>query len=171
MQAMSMVTEISKNSKIRLTDLDELGAKLIAAKVNQFISNVFALYIKTKNFHWHISGPHFRSYHLLLDEQATELLAIVDLAAERVRKINQVTIHSIGEISERQTITDNDVDGLNAKEMLLILMEDNRVLARELRELHALTDEYQDYATSNLLDDWIDAAEQRAWFLFESVQV
>lgn len=167
---MKAMRKIDKNLQITMSDLNEVGAQKIAMKLNQLIANVFALYIKTKNFHWHISGPHFRSYHLLLDEQSAELLAIVDLAAERVRKMNQLTLRSIGEITRRQTIADNDAVGLNAKEMLEILMEDNKLLARELRELHLLTDEYQDYATSNLLDDWIDSAEQRAWFLFESSQ-
>lgn len=168
MKATAKITEMEKISQASMTDLNVQGTQEISTSINQLLANVFALYIKTKNFHWHISGAHFHAYHLLLDEQASDILAIADLAAERVRKMNQLTIHSIGEISQLQTILDNDMANLHASEMLLILMEDNKMLARELRELHLITDQYQDYATSNLLDDWIDGAEQRAWFLFES---
>lgn len=142
---------------------------LITSGLNQLLANVFALYLKTKNFHWHVSGPHFREYHLLLDDQAAEILSIVDAAAERVRKIGRTTIHSIGEVAKLQTIQDNNDISVNAQKMLAILMEDNQRLGQELRALHAITDQYDDYATTNLLDDWIDQAEQRVWFLYETI--
>lgn len=155
-------------SKVTLTDLDTQGVEKISAGLNRVLANVFALYIKTKNFHWHVSGPHFQSYHLLLDEQATEILSIVDLAAERSRKLGKMSIRSLGEIAQLQTIEDNNDENISATDMLTILMNDNKSLAQELRALHEITDEYNDYATTNLLDDWINQAEQRAWFLYES---
>lgn len=170
MNASSKVKTIARKTDWAPTLIESEGVTQISMGLNQLLANVFALYLKTKNFHWHVSGPHFREYHLLLDDQATEILSIVDAAAERVRKIGRVTIHSIGEIAQLQTIQDNNESGVNAQKMLEILMEDNQRLGQELRALHAITDQYDDYATTNLLDDWIDQAEQRVWFLYETIQ-
>lgn len=170
MKTLATVTEMERKTSWAPTSIEAEGVAQITAGLNQLLANVFALYLKTKNFHWHVNGPHFREYHLLLDDQATEILAIVDAAAERVRKIGSTTIHSIGEISQLQTIQDNNDASVNAQKMLEILMEDNQRLGQELRALHAITDQYDDYATTNLLDDWIDQAEQRVWFLYETIQ-
>ena len=128
------------------------------------------LFRSTKNFHWHVSGPHFRDYHLLLDEQSEQLLATTDAIAERVRKIGGVTIHSIGEISRLQRIVDNDTLNVAAQHVLAELCEDNAQLAVRLRSAHSLCDEYGDVATESLIEVWIDEAERRAWFLFETIQ-
>lgn len=139
-------------------------------QLNALLADSFALYLKTKNFHWHVSGPHFRDYHLMLDEQATEILAATDLIAERVRKTGGTTLRSIGDVSRRQRIRDNDRDEVAAPEMLRELEEDNRQLADMLREAKDAVDEARDYPTSGLIDGWIDAAERRAWFLRESAR-
>ncbi|MGL4673253.1 MAG: Dps family protein [Wohlfahrtiimonas sp.] len=169
MKTSAKVKEMAKRTSWAPTSIEAEGVAQITTGLNQLLANVFALYLKTKNFHWHISGPHFREYHMLLDDQAAEILAIVDAAAERVRKIGSTTIHSIGEIAKLQTIQDNNDSVVNAQKMLEILMEDNQRLGQELRALHAITDQYDDYATTNLLDDWIDQAEQRVWFLYETI--
>lgn len=169
MKTSEQVTEMSKKTSWAHTSIEAEGVAQITTGLNQLLANVFALYLKTKNFHWHVSGPHFREYHLLLDDQAAEILTIVDSAAERVRKIGSTTIHSIGEIGKLQTIQDNNDTAVNAQKMLEILMQDNQRLGQELRALHAITDQYDDYATTNLLDDWIDQAEQRVWFLYETI--
>ena len=136
--------------------------------LNKVLADTFALYLKTKNFHWHVSGPHFRDYHLLFDEQATEILAVTDGLAERVRKIGGATLRSIGNISRLQRVQDDDRDFVPAGDMLRELMDDNKTLANVMREAHELADEHQDVATASLLEVWIDEAEKRVWFLFEA---
>lgn len=150
--------------------LGDNAGKAIAAALNAILADAFALYMKTKNFHWHVSGPHFREYHLLLDEQATQVLGMTDLVAERVRKLGQRTLTSIGAIAGAKRIADNDATGVPAAAMLTELIADNRVLAAALREAKELCDEHGDIATSALIDTWTDEAEQRAWFLTETVQ-
>jgi starvation-inducible DNA-binding protein len=132
------------------------------------LSDVFALYMKTKNFHWHMSGPHFRDYHLLMDEQADQLFAATDAAAERARKIGGTTLRSIGHISRQQRLLDNDADYVTPLDMLAELRDDNLQLAAYMRETHDLCDEHGDVASASLLETWIDEAEGRAWFLFEA---
>lgn len=139
-------------------------------QLNTLLADSFALYLKTKNFHWHVSGPHFRDYHLLLDEQATELLAATDLIAERVRKTGGTTLRSIGDIARRQRIVDNERADLTAGEMLDELREDNLAFADALRDAREAAEAARDYPTTGLIDGWIDAAERRAWFLGESVR-
>ena len=136
--------------------------------LNLVLADSFALYLKTKNFHWHVSGPHFRDYHLLLDEQADQIFATTDDIAERVRKTGNTTLRSIGDIARRQTIKDNDADFVSAADMLSELREDNLKLIAALREAKEIVDEAKDNATSGILDDWTDQAERRAWFLFEA---
>ena len=142
----------------------------ISAALNGLLADAFALYLKTKNFHWHVSGPHFRDYHLLLDEQSGQILAITDAIAERVRKLGGTTIRSIGHIGRLQRIQDNDADYLAPVAMLQELREDNRQLAASMRDAHQLCDDHGDVAGASLLETWIDDAEQRAWFLFEASQ-
>jgi starvation-inducible DNA-binding protein len=132
------------------------------------LADLFALYVKTKNFHWHVSGPHFRDYHLLLDEQSEQIFATTDDIAERVRKIGGVTLHSIGQIARLQRVADNDEDFVPARQMLAELCEDNVQLAIRLRSAHSLCDEYGDVATASLIENWIDEAERRIWFLYEA---
>ena len=131
---------------------------------------MFALYVKTKNFHWHVSGPHFRDYHLLLDEQAAQIFATTDDIAERVRKIGETTLRSIGQINRLQRVLDNDADFVTPLDMLAELRDDNKQLAANLRETHDLCDDHRDVATASLLETWIDEAERRTWFLFESTR-
>lgn len=134
------------------------------------LADLFALYIKTKNFHWHASGPHFRDYHRLLDEQSGQIFATTDDIAERVRKIGGVTLHSIGEIARLQRVADNDEDFVPARRMLAELCEDNAQLTLRLRSAHSLCDEYGDVATASLIENWIDEAEHRIWFLYEATR-
>ena len=136
--------------------------------MNAILADVFALYLKTKNFHWHMSGPHFRDYHLLLDEQADELYAMTDPIAERIRKVGGLTLRSIGHISRIQRIVDNDAEYVDPLEMLAELREDNLVLADRLREVHAMVYELRDIATASLIENWIGESERRTWFLFEA---
>ncbi len=150
------------------TDLSAKAIKDVSGAMNAVLADVFALYLKTKNFHWHMSGPHFRDYHLMLDEQAAQLLAMTDAAAERVRKIGGVTLRSIGQISRMQRITDNDADYVSPLDMLAELCEDNRTFAARLRETHDLCAEHRDVATASLIETWIDETERRTWFLFEA---
>jgi starvation-inducible DNA-binding protein len=150
------------------TDLDASAVRDITAALNGVLADAFALYVKTKNFHWHMSGPHFRDYHLLLDEQAAEVLAMTDPVAERVRKLGGITLHSIGEIGRSQRLLDNDADYVEAADMLAELREDNSTVAARLREVHGMCDEHDDVASASLLEVWIDEAERRAWFLFEA---
>lgn len=150
------------------TDLDAAATHDIAAAMNVILADVFALYLKTKNFHWHMSGPHFRDYHLLLDEQAAELLAITDPIAERVRKVGGPTIRSIGQISRTQRVLDNDADYVDPSDMLAELRDDNRALVTRLREAHNVCEGHRDVATTSLIEIWVDEAERRSWFLFEA---
>jgi starvation-inducible DNA-binding protein len=137
---------------------------------NAILADLFALYVKTKNFHWHLSGPHFREYHLLLDEQATQILETIDPVAERVRKLGGTTVRSIGHIARLQRTSDNDVGGLVAPDMLMDALDDNQKLIANLRSAHALCDEYNDIATASLIENWVDEAEGRVWFLAETVR-
>jgi starvation-inducible DNA-binding protein len=138
--------------------------------LNAVLADYFALYLKTKNFHWHVSGPHFRDFHLLLDEQAAEIIATTDLVAERVRKQGAVTLHSIGEVARLTRVEDNDKTDLDATAMLSELRDDNLALVKSLKEVKDLVDEAKDNATSGVVDTWTDEAERRAWFLAESVK-
>ncbi|MBX5156259.1 MULTISPECIES: DNA starvation/stationary phase protection protein [unclassified Rhizobium] len=142
----------------------------ISAALTALLADVFTLYMKTKNFHWHMSGPHFRDYHLLLDEQAEQIFAMTDDIAERARKIGGVTLRSIGQIARQQRITDNDADFVTAEDMLSELREDNGQLVSLLREVHGLCDEHNDVATASLIENWIDEGERRTWFLFETTR-
>ena len=150
------------------TDLKPKGTRDIAGGMNGILADVFALYIKTKNFHWHMSGPHFRDYHLLLDEQADQLYAMTDPIAERIRKVGGNTLRSIGQISRMQRISDNDADFVEPSDMLAELREDNKTLSARLREVHDVCDEHRDIATASLVENWIDETERRTWFLFEA---
>ena len=140
----------------------------IAAEVNALLADTFAIYMKTKNFHWHMSGPHFRDFHLLLDEQSDQIFATTDAIAERVRKLGRTTIRSIGHIKKLQRLLDNDADFVTPEDMLAELREDNIQLAAYMRATHELCSESGDVATTSLLENWIDEAERRVWFLFES---
>jgi starvation-inducible DNA-binding protein len=152
------------------TNLESDAVGDIAAALNVLLADIFGLYLKTKNFHWHMSGPHFRDYHLLLDEQATQIFATTDDIAERVRKIGGRTLHSIGQISRSQRILDNDADYVTPLDMLAELRDDNKRLTANMRETHDLCDEHRDVATASLLENWIDEAERRTWFLFEATR-
>jgi starvation-inducible DNA-binding protein len=152
------------------TDLTTAATKDIAAAMNEILADVFALYLKTKNFHWHMSGPHFRDYHLLLDEQAEQLFAMTDPIAERIRKIGGPTLKSIGHISRTQRVLDNDADYVEPLDMLAELADDNKTLAMRLREAHNVCDEHRDVATASLIEVWIDETERRTWFLFEATR-
>ena len=142
----------------------------ISAALTATLADLFALYVKTKNFHWHVSGPHFRDYHLLLDEQGDQIFSTTDAIAERVRKIGGTTLHSIGHIARLQHIADNDNEFVDAQDMLAELGEDNRQLAVNLRSVHSLCDEHGDVASASLIETWIDEAERRTWFLYESTR-
>jgi starvation-inducible DNA-binding protein len=152
------------------TDLGSNTTKDAAGALNALLADVFALYLKTKNFHWHVSGPNFRDYHLLLDEQADQIFAMTDDIAERVRKLGGTTIRSIGHIARLQRVLDNDADYVDPKDMLAELRDDNRDLIARLREAHDLCDEHRDVATASLIETWIDEAERRHWFLFETTR-
>jgi starvation-inducible DNA-binding protein len=164
-------SELRRRREAPLITPTDLGAKAsadIAGGMNGILADVFALYMKTKNFHWHMSGPHFRDYHLLLDEQADQLYAMTDPIAERIRKTGGSTLRSIGHIARIQRIKDNDADYVDPLDMLAELREDNQSLAARLREVHDLVDEVGDIATASLIETWIDETERRTWFLFES---
>jgi starvation-inducible DNA-binding protein len=150
------------------SDLGSDVASTIAGCMNLILADVFALYIKTKNFHWHMSGRHFRDYHLLLDEQGDQLFAMTDVIAERIRKTGGSTLRSIGHIARTQRITDNDAEYVDPRDMLAELREDNVALAGRLREAHDLVDDIRDIATASLIENWIDETERRTWFLFEA---
>ena len=152
------------------TDLDDKAVAEISKALNGILADAFALYLKTKNFHWHVSGPHFRDYHLMLDDQATQILATTDVIAERVRKTGNTTLRSIGDIARRQTIRDNDAEFVAAGDMLNELRDDNLALVAKLRQAKDIVDAAKDNATSGILDDWTDQAEERAWFLFETAR-
>ena len=150
------------------TDLSSAATREIAGAMNAILADVFALYLKTKNFHWHMSGPHFRDYHLLLDEQAEQIFEMTDPIAERIRKIGGTTITSIGHIAKLQRIEDNDTAYVEPADMLAELCEDNKSMAMRLREAHDVCDEHRDLATASLIEVWIDETERRTWFLFEA---
>ena len=148
--------------------ISDNSAKAISDALNGLLADSFALYLKTKNFHWHVSGPHFREYHLLFDEQATQIFATTDLIAERVRKVGGATLRSIGDIAKRQRIKDNNAENVSASAMIEELRQDNLKLIESLREAKQLVDDAKDNATSGIIDTWTDEAEQRAWFLLET---
>ena len=152
------------------TDLKPNAARDLAGALNILLADMFGLYVKTKNFHWHISGPHFRDYHLMLDEQGEQIFATTDAIAERVRKIGGTTLRSIGHIGRLQRIEDNDADFVTPRDMLAELRDDNKQLVARMRETHDLCDEHGDVATASLLEVWIDEAERRTWFLFEATR-
>ena len=169
-----MSTHTSEGSKAAKTSVpdgfDAEQVKNISSVLNALLANFFALYLKTKNFHWHMSGPHFRDYHLLLDEQGEQIFAITDDIAERVRKVGGTTIRSIGHIAKLQRLSDNDQEFVSARDMLLELHADNKALVESLRAAHEVSDKANDYATTSLIEVWIDEAERRAWFLFEATR-
>ncbi|MGH9414143.1 MAG: Dps family protein, partial [Terriglobales bacterium] len=150
------------------SDLNADATAEIAAAMNAVLADVFALYIKTKNFHWHMSGPHFRDYHLLLDQQAGQIFAMSDPVAERVRKLGRETLHSIQDIAAHQRVSDNDEEFVDPRQMLAELQDDNRDLAAHLRQAHGICEDHSDIATASLIEVWTDEAERRAWFLFEA---
>lgn len=150
------------------TDLARNDTRSVADALNAALANCYALYLKTKNFHWHVSGPHFRDYHLMLDEQATQILGVTDAIAERVRKTGNTTLRSIGDIGRRQTILDNDREFVKAEDMVHELCEDNRKLVEDFRTVKEAAEAAGDNATSGIVDEWTDQAEERAWFLFEA---
>src|SRR6266700_7221204 len=153
------------------TDLKPNAVRDLAGALNILLADMFGLYMKTKNFHWHVSGPHFRDYHLLLDEQGDQIFATTDAIAERVRKLGGTTLRSIGHIGRLQRFLDNDADFVTPMDMLAELRDDNKRLAASLRETHGLCDEHGDVASASLLESWIDEAERRTWFLFEATRV
>ena len=168
---MSTQKQTARNGSPRLqtpTDLGANAAKDIAGAINAILADTFALYLKTKNFHWHMSGPHFRDYHLLLDEQSEQIFATTDPLAERVRKIGQPTLRSIGNISREQRLADNDAPYVEPQDMLAELREDNQRVVASMREAHGLCEEHEDIATASLLETYIDEAERRVWFLYEA---
>ena len=150
------------------TDLAAEATRDVSGALNALLADAFALYLKTKNFHWHLSGPHFRDYHLLFDEQADQVFAMTDPIAERVRKVGGSTVKSIGQIARLKRVLDNDADYVDPEDMLAELCEDNKTLAARLREAHNLCDEHRDIATASLIEVWIDETERRTWFLFEA---
>jgi starvation-inducible DNA-binding protein len=171
----SKVTKLKPHSKSAAaldtpTDLDEAAVKAVSAALNGLLADAFALYLKTKNFHWHVSGPHFRDYHLMLDEQAADIYGATDDMAERVRKIGGTTLRSIGHIAKLQTIEDNDADFVPPAMMLRELMNDNKTVAANMRKAHEVCDEHEDIASASLIENWIDQTEKRTWFLFEAAR-
>ncbi|HTQ01520.1 MAG TPA: DNA starvation/stationary phase protection protein [Casimicrobiaceae bacterium] len=165
------VRKAARTSPLRTpTSLGSEARRDLSASLNALAADLFALYLKTKNFHWHVSGPHFRDYHLLLDEQADQLFATTDVIAERVRKLGGTTLRSIGHIARLSRVLDNDADFVTPLDMLAELREDNARLADRMRETHELCDDHGDVATASLLEVWIDEAERRVWFLFEAAR-
>ena len=165
------LTEVKARRKAPLetpTDLAPEATKEIAAALTILLADFFALYVKTKNFHWHVSGPHFRDYHLLFDEQGEQIFAATDAIAERVRKIGGTTLRSIGQVARLHRVLDNDAAYVTPRDMLAELREDNKQLTSNMRETHGLCDEHGDVATASLLENFIDEAERRTWFLFEA---
>ena len=168
---------MSKNVKSRQsanlatpTDLGANATKDIAGGLAILAADVVALWMKTKNFHWHVSGPHFRDYHLLLDDQSNQIYAMIDPIAERSRKLGGKALHSIGQVKKLQRVLDNDADYVTPQDMLAELREDNKQLAKNMRVLHEVCDEHNDIATASLIENWVDETEQRTWFLFESAR-
>ena len=152
------------------TDLKAAATRDITGAMNGILADVFALYLKTKNFHWHMSGPHFRDYHIMLDEQSDQIYAMTDPIAERIRKLGGTTLRSIGHIARTQRILDNDAEYVEPSDMLAELREDNKVLAARMREAHAVCDKHRDIASASLIEVWIDETERRTWFLFETAR-
>jgi starvation-inducible DNA-binding protein len=170
---MTSTQELKKRREAPLTtpsNIKPQAVREISGALNALVADVFALYIKTKNFHWHMSGPHFRDYHLLLDDQGDQLFAMTDDIAERVRKIGGTTIRSIGEIARLQRVKDNDADYVTPEDMLSELRQDDEALVLKMLAVHALCDEANDVATTSLLESWIDQAQRRIWFLFETTR-
>jgi starvation-inducible DNA-binding protein len=169
---MAINEAVSRRSSTLQTpgSLSKDASRDVAAALNLLLADFFAAYFKTKNFHWHVSGPHFRDYHLLLDEQADQLLATTDALAERVRKIGATTLRSIGHVARTQRVLDNDADFVTPLDMLAELREDNSSLVLRMKEAHGTCDERGDVASASMLEVWIDEAERRAWFLFEASQ-
>jgi starvation-inducible DNA-binding protein len=168
---------MSKNVKVRQsanlatpTDLGANATKDIAGGLAILAADVVALWMKTKNFHWHVSGPHFRDYHLLLDDQSNQIYAMIDPIAERSRKLGGKALHSIGQVKKLQRVLDNDADYVTPQDMLAELREDNKQLAKNMRVLHEVCDEHNDIATASLIENWVDETEQRTWFLFEAAR-
>src|SRR5258706_1567084 len=164
----NLLRERQRTALAAPTDLTDGAAGDIAGAMNAILADVFALYLKTKNFHWHLSGPHFRDYHLMFDEQAEQIFEMTDPIAERIRKLGGHTITSIGHIGRLQRIADNDADYVEPEDMLAELCEDNKTLAARLREAHNVCEEHRDIATASLIEVWIDETERRTWFLFET---
>ncbi|WP_444939231.1 Dps family protein [Microbulbifer sp. JMSA002] len=163
--------QVSAKDQARLkapTDLGENARSSITTAVNTLLADTFGLYMKTKNFHWHVSGPHFRDYHLLFDDQASQIFEMTDILAERVRKLGGTTLRSIGQIAKLQRSSDNDADYVDPQDMLTELAEDNQQMIANMRKVHELCDEHRDIATASILEDYIDQAERRSWFLFEA---
>jgi len=150
--------------------LGDNASKEISAALTALLADIFALYLKTKNFHWHMSGPHFRDYHLMLDEQSAQIFATTDAIAERARKLGGTTLRSIGHVKKLQRILDNDADFVTDDDMMAELRDDNAQIVAEMRSVHRLADEHGDVATASLLENWIDEAEGRVWFLFETTR-
>jgi starvation-inducible DNA-binding protein len=170
---MTSKTELITRQKAPLTtpsDIAPESVKDISGALNALLADVFVLYLKTKNFHWHMSGPHFRDYHLLLDDHADQIFAMTDDVAERVRKIGGTTIRSIGQICRIQRLADNDADFVTPADMLSELHEDEKRLVQILRAIHTLCDEAEDLGTASLVENWIDQSQRRSWFLFESTR-
>jgi starvation-inducible DNA-binding protein len=170
MQDMTTARNARSATLVTPSSLGESATRDLAGALSLVLADVFALYLKTKNFHWHISGPHFRDHHLMLDEQAAQLFATTDPRAERVRKIGGTTVRSIGHVARLQRVLDNDADYVDPIDMLAELRDDNGDLSRRLHELHELCDEHDDVATASLVETWIDEAEGRRWFLFETTR-
>jgi starvation-inducible DNA-binding protein len=158
---------LQKTSLTTPTALSKNAVHDISEALKLLLSDAFALYLKTKNFHWHMSGPHFRDYHLLLDDQSDQIFSMTDAIAERARKIGGTTVHSIGQIARLQRIADNDAEYVEPLDMIAELRDDNAILTQNMRETHSLCDEAGDVATASLLENWIDESEKRIWFLFE----
>lgn len=173
MTAVKSVRKAKASSVTKLTTPTDLGndaRKEVAEGLTQLLADVFTLFVKTKNFHWHVSGPHFRDYHLLLDDQAGFVFAMVDPIAERARKLGGTTLRSVGQIASLKRLSDNDAEFVAPEAMLNELREDNEALVKYMRELHDVCDDKEDVATASLIEDWIDQTEERVWFLFEATR-
>jgi starvation-inducible DNA-binding protein len=168
---MTTTSQSSANpTKFALSDLSEKGVKAISSDLREPLADVFALYVKTKNFHWHMTGPHFRDYHLLLDDQGEQIFAMSDAVAERIRKLGDVALRSIGDIARHQRVHDNDDPSLTPEARPTDLLVNNQELIKYLRATHDVCDQYNDVATASLIENWIDETERRAWFLYEILQ-
>ena len=170
---MATTQSASKNARVHNalatpSDLASEGVTAISDELRRLLADVFAVYVKTKNFHWHMSGPHFRDYHLLLDEQANQILAMTDDIAERARKIGGTSLKSISDIARHQRIADNNEEFVGPQQMIEELVSDNRQLIQHMRAAHEVCDQYNDVATASLIENWIDESERRVWFLFEA---